>query len=88
MNAPDETKAFELESPAEPGKVPDSVIEELRSLRTAANETATDFREAINVQADKYKIKRAALRRYVVALGLDKVDEAKAEAEDLERLIG
>jgi hypothetical protein len=79
---------FNLESPAEPGKVPDSVIEELRGLRTAANDSATDFREAINVMADKYKVKRAALRRYVVALGLDKVDEAKAEAVDLERLIG
>jgi hypothetical protein len=80
-------KNFKLES-TQPGHVPAGVIEELRRLRTEANEASTDFREAIKVQADKHKVKPAALRRYVIALGRDKVDEAKAEAEDLERLIG
>jgi len=78
---------FQLEPPVEPGNVPTGVIDELRVLRTAANDASTDFREAIKVQADKHKIKPAALRKYVVALGRDKVDEARAEAADLERLI-
>ncbi len=77
---------FNLES-QEPGKVPDGVIEELRRLRSAANEGATDFREAIKVQADKHKVKPAALRRYVIALGRDSVDELGREVRDIEHLI-
>lgn len=71
-----------------PTAVPVATIEELRHLRTEANSAATQFREAIKLQADKYKVKPAALRRYVIALARDLVDEARAEAEDLERLIG
>jgi len=78
---------FALEPDVEPGKVPVAVINELRALRTNANDASTLFREAITVQAEKHKVKPKALRKYVVALGNDKVDEAKAEAEDLERLI-
>lgn len=78
---------FALEQ-QEPGKVPDGVIGELRRLRTSANEASTDFREAIKLQADKHKIKPAALRRYVIALGNDKVDELRAEVDDVEGLIG
>jgi hypothetical protein len=78
---------FAVEPDTEPGNVPAGVINELRNLRTAANEASTDFREAINTQADKHKVKRAALRRYIIALGNDKVDEAAKEATDLERLI-
>lgn len=76
---------FALESP-EPGKVPDGVIEELRRLRTSANEASTDFREAIKLQADKAGIKPAALRRFVNALASDKVDELRAEVTDIETL--
>jgi hypothetical protein len=78
---------FNLES-QQPGKVPPGVIEELRRLRTDANEAATDFREAIKLQADKHKVKASALRRYVIALGQDKVDELRAEAIDVEALVG
>lgn len=78
---------FKLEA-GKPGKVPPRVVEELRKLRTAANEGATDFREAVKVQADKHKVKPAALRRYITALARDQVDEARAEAEDLSELIG
>lgn len=78
---------FALSSPT-PGKVPAGVVEELRRLRTSANEASTELREAIKVQADKHKVKPAALRRYVNALASDKVDEARKEAEDLESLIG
>lgn len=82
----DDSKDFELESNNTPGTVPTRVVDELRRLRTKQNDAATDFREAIKVQADKHKIKPAALRRYVVALGNDKLDELAAEAADLEGL--
>jgi hypothetical protein len=78
---------FALEPDAEPGKVPKRVIDELRRLRTAANDASTDFREAIKIQSEKRKIKPAALRRYIVALGNDRVDEVRVEAEQLETLI-
>lgn len=80
------TDDFALSSPT-PGKVPAGVVTELRGLRTNANIAVADFREAIKVQADKHKIKPAALRRYVNALASDKVDEVRKEAEDLESLI-
>jgi hypothetical protein len=79
---------FNLESPPEPGKVSAGVIEELRKLRNGANEAATDFREAITLQAEKHKVKAAALRRYVIALASDKVDGLEAEVLDIEKLIG
>ena len=33
---------FQLEPPVEPGNVPEGVIDELRILRTAANDASTD----------------------------------------------
>jgi hypothetical protein len=82
------SKAFGLTSPPKPGEVPNSVTEELRLLRTRMNSAAAEFREAIKVQSGKYKVKPTALRRYVNALASDKVDEVRAETDDLERLIG
>ena len=78
---------FALEPDAEPGTVPSGVIDELRVLRTKANDASTDFREAVKIQAEKAHIKPSVLRKYIVALGRDKVDEARAEAEQLEHLI-
>lgn len=85
--ATSERPDLKLESPGT-GKVPPGVVEELKNLRTRANGAVTLFREAVKVQADKHKVKPAALRRYVVALGNDKVDELKAEAVDIEALVG
>jgi hypothetical protein len=78
---------FALEPDAEPGTVPAGVIGELRVLRTKQNDAATDFREAIKIQSEKHKIKASALRRYIVALGNDRVDDVRTEAEQLEHLI-
>ena len=83
-NAKDE---FQLEPPVEPGKVPDSVINELRTLRTRANDATTDFREAVKTQAEKHHLKPSSLRRYVVALGRDRVDDVLAEAREIESLV-
>lgn len=77
---------FALE-PVTPGKVPERVIAELRSAYSIAKDYASAFGEAVKAQAEMRKIKPAALRRYIAALEGDKLDEEKAEAADLERLI-
>jgi hypothetical protein len=79
---------FDLTSPGKPGEIPAGVVEELRVLRTNANESVAIFRDAVKVQAEKHKIKPKALRRYVNALASDKVDETRAETVDLEKLLG
>lgn len=78
---------FALET-EEPGKVPDRVIAELRNLRRRAKEAGTDFKNAINDQAEKHKVEPGALRSYIVGLESDTLAQIAAEAADLERLIG
>lgn len=77
---------FELESPI-PGIPPAGVVEELRHLRRVATDSVTDYAEALKLQAEKHKLKRGALRRYIAALETDKTEDAREEARDLERLI-
>lgn len=81
--------AFGLEPPpSESSPVPSSTIEELRRARVHAKDIAAAYAEAIKFQSEKYKVKPGALKRYIAALCDDKVDDAEAEAKDLERLIG
>lgn len=80
-------EAFALEPP-EPGKVPDRVIDELRRARTVAKDHAQAFSDCIKAQAEKYSVKPGALKRYIVALCDDKVEEVENETDDLQRLIG
>jgi hypothetical protein len=77
---------FALE-PSEPGVVPERVIAELRRAYREATDYAAAFGDAVKAQAERYAINGKALRRYIVALEGDKLDEAAAEAADLERLI-
>jgi len=77
---------FALES-GEPGVVPERVISELRRSRANAKDYAQAFSDAVTAQATKYSIKPGALKRYIVALEADKVDELDAETDDLERLL-
>ena len=72
---------------AAPGQVPDRVIEELRTACRTATDYGQAFGEACAAQAEKYHIKPKALRRYIVALEGDKLDDVEAEAEDLQALI-
>ena len=69
------------------GPIPSGVILELRRLHSGAREASSGLSEAIKAQAEKHTIKGGALRRYIAALEGDKVDAARLEAEDLERLI-
>lgn len=79
---------FALEPSAEPGHVPERVIDELRQARTTAKDYAQAFADAVKAQAEKYRVKPGALRRYVTALEADKLEELDAETDDLDRLIG
>ena len=78
---------YQLEPDVTPGTVPTRVLDELRVLRTRLNEAQTAFAEAIKLQSEKHGVKSAALRKVIIALGRDKVDEVRAEAEDIESLI-
>lgn len=70
-----------------PGQVPQPAIDELRQACRTASDFSAAFREACTAQAEKYKIKPKALRRYIVALEGDKLADAEKEAEDLQALI-
>lgn len=80
------TDNFDLESPT-PGAPSENVIAELRRCHREAKDCAGAFGDAIKAQAQKHKLKPAALRRYIAALEGDKVDDAAKEASDLELLI-
>jgi hypothetical protein len=91
MTAPNDAPGTQIDLDPDfavrPGQVPQPVIDELRqACRTAADFTQA-FGDACKAQAEKYKIKPKALRRYITALEGDKLDEAEAEAEDLQALI-
>jgi hypothetical protein len=79
---------FELE-PSEPtGDIPESVIAELRGARAVAKDYAQGYSDAVKAQAEKYKLKAGALKRYIAALEDDKLQELDEEMTDLEKLIG
>jgi hypothetical protein len=82
-----QVKNFELEPDPVPGEVPERVVEELRNLRTRANDAVAQWREACKVQAEKYQLKPSALRKFVNALASDKVDALEAECADVTSLI-
>lgn len=82
----EELGEFNLESPI-PGHIPERVILELRQACHTATDYAGAFSDSCKAQAEKYKIKPGALKRYIKALEGDKVEEVEAEAEDLQALI-
>lgn len=87
MNTTDGTQEFELEKSPPPGEVPERVITELMYARTVAKDHAASYGEAMKDQAEKHNVKLGALKRYVAARCDDKIEEARAEAEDFERLL-
>jgi hypothetical protein len=83
----DAGESFELQPSPPPGEISEHVIDELRRCYREAKDYTGALRDAVKAQAEKAKIKPAALRRYIAALEGDTIDEAAKEAEDLERLI-
>lgn len=82
--APDD---FNLEASDPKGLPPDSVIEELRHARRVAKDYAQAYSDCVDAQADKFKLKKGALKRYISALEDDKTEETQEELDDLERLL-
>lgn len=77
---------FNLETMV-PGEIPLRVIEELRSACHTAVDYAGAFSDACKAQAEKYKIKPGALKRYIKALEGDKLEDVEQETDDLATLI-
>lgn len=69
------------------GEVPQATIEELVAARVMASDYAKAFADAVKAQAERYKIKPGALRRYVCALAGDKVEDVERETDDLAALL-
>jgi hypothetical protein len=82
-----QTDAFDAGMEAAPGEIPERVIEELRAACHTAVDYAGAFSDACKAQAEKYKIKPKALRRFIAALEADKVDDVDKETDDLATLI-
>jgi hypothetical protein len=84
---PDGTeKEFNLETQVA-GVPPSAVIEELRHARRVAKDMASAYGDAVGAQAEKYGVKKGALKRFIAALEDDGTEDAIEEARDLERLI-
>jgi hypothetical protein len=79
---------LELEpSPSKPGLPPDAVLTELMALKQDALDAASNYLKAVATQAEKYKCKGGALKKYISACLMDRVAEARVELNDLERLL-
>ena len=83
-----ERPPLELAPDSPPGEIPDAVILELEISCQMANDAANDFSTAIKERAEKHKVNRAALRRYVRAKVQDKVAQLEAEAQAIVQLGG
>lgn len=81
---PDE---FSLESGSPPGEIPDRVVGELVFCRKEAKDYAGAYADAVKAQAEKHGIPVAALKRYIAALGDDKMQDARNEVDALEKLL-
>ena len=78
---------FSLEPDPAPGTVPPRVLDELRRCYREARDYTAALKEAIDAQAERYKIEPGALRKFVAALEKDDVADTRKESDDLLRLI-
>ena len=87
LATPAQSEDFALEPAMEPGHVPERVIEELMRCRQEALSYAEGYSEAVKTQAEKFKVKAGALKRYVNARVSDTLEELNAETDDLNKLL-
>lgn len=78
---------FTLEPDVHPGTVPPRVIDELRHCFRIARDHTKAYGDALVAQAEKFKVKPGALRRYIAAVEGDKLEDVERENDDLARLI-
>lgn len=84
----EERQSMVLEPSPKAGEIPDSVLDELVAGKDRAKNAATDFASAVERVAEKYKVKKGALKRYVTARAGDKLDELREETDSPESLLG
>ena len=70
------------------GNIPERVINELRESYAIAKDHTQSYSDAAKAQAEKYKLKPGALKKYIAALENDSTDDLRDEMSDLEKLIG
>lgn len=70
------------------GNIPPRVIDELRGAYAIAKDYAQSYSDAAKAQAEKFKLKPAALKKYIAALENDSTADLRDELSDLEKLIG
>lgn len=75
------------------GEVPEKplinrkVIVELLQLRAMARGAAETYNTAVTEQAEKFKVKKGALKKFISALEGDKKHELDLEIHDIETLL-
>ena len=62
-------------------------IVELMQARTIARDYSASYKDLIDKTAEKYKVKKGALRKFIAALEGDKKHELSLEVEDIEKLL-
>lgn len=67
--------------------IPRKTIAELVNARTTAKDFVKSYGDAITAQAEKYKIKKGALRKYIAAVEADKEHDLDSEVHDIEKLL-
>lgn len=88
MSSEDEARAPDFALEPSDGNIPPRVIDALCAARTTAKDYAEAYSGAVTAQAEKYKLRPAALKRFINAREADKMDDLDAELNDLEKLIG
>lgn len=81
------TDEFKLESGLPKGEIPQRVVDELVSVREIAKDYAQSYSDAIKAQGEKHGIPVGALKRYVAAVGDNKLEDARNETDALEKLL-
>jgi hypothetical protein len=71
-----------------PQAIDQAVIDELVGGKLRAADMTAACSDAIKAQAEKHNVKPGALRKYVAALAADKLEDARAETQQLADLIG
>lgn len=69
------------------GRVEQPVLDELVRLKEEARVAAKDYRDAIEAQAKRHKIRKKALAAFVAAHAGDKVHELRNDTESLATLL-
>ncbi len=83
----DADKIGEVKKQLSDGVIPRAIVDELVALRASAKASAQTYTDAITAQAEKHKLRKSALRRYINAREADKLADLDIEAENIATLL-